>query len=63
VLGTPNEEVWPGVTSLQDWNEDFPVWPSLLISRFVPGLNEAGVDLLEVRKSLFMCAYCCWVFL
>ena len=21
VLGTPSEEIWPGVTSLQDWNE------------------------------------------
>jgi hypothetical protein len=49
VLGTPNEEVWPGVTSLPDWNEDFPVWPSLLLSRFCPGLSESGVDLLEVR--------------
>lgn len=47
VLGTPNEDSWPGVTSLQDWNEDFPVWPSLQISSFVPGMCEAGVDLLE----------------
>lgn len=47
VLGTPNEEVWPGVTSLQDWNEDFPVWPALMLNRFVPGLSESGVDLLE----------------
>lgn len=47
VLGTPNEEVWPGVTSLQDWNNDFPVWPSLQIARFVPGLSDAGVDLCE----------------
>jgi serine/threonine protein kinase len=48
VLGTPNEEVWPGVTALPDWNEDFPVWPTLLLSRFAPGLSESGVDLLEV---------------
>ena len=47
ILGTPNEEVWPGVTSLQDWNEDFPVWPPLLLSRFCPTLSDAGVDLLE----------------
>jgi hypothetical protein len=49
ILGTPNEDVWPGVTSLQDWNEDFPIWPSLNIARFVPGLHEAGIDLLEVE--------------
>ena len=47
VLGTPNEEVWPGVTTLQDWNEDFPVWPPLNIARFMPGMNEHGVDLVE----------------
>ena len=50
ILGTPNEEVWPGCTALPDWNEDFPVWPSLHISRFTPGLCENGVDLLEVRR-------------
>ena len=46
ILGTPNEEVWPGVTSLQDWNEDFPVWPALNVGRFC-NLNETGVDLVE----------------
>eukprot|EP01034_Spumella_vulgaris_P029343 gene29343-36378_t len=51
ILGTPNEDVWPGVTSLQDWNEDFPIWPSLNIARFVPGLQDAGIDLLEVNNS------------
>ena len=49
ILGTPNEKVWPGVTSLQDWNENFPLWPALHIAKFTPGLNEAGIDLLEVR--------------
>jgi len=47
ILGTPNEDVWPGVTSLQDWNNDFPIWPQLNIARFVPGLSESGIDLLE----------------
>eukprot|EP01036_Dinobryon_divergens_P026889 gene26889-35583_t len=47
ILGTPNEEVWPGVTSLQDWNEDFPYWPALHIAKFTPGLSEVGIDLLE----------------
>lgn len=47
ILGTPNEEVWPGVTGLQDWNTDFPVWPALLLSRWCPGLSDTGVDLLE----------------
>jgi len=51
ILGTPNEETWPGVTCLQDWNDDFPVWPSLQISKFVDGLCSAGIDLTEVKFS------------
>lgn len=52
VLGTPNEQVWPGVTSLQDWNDDFPKWPALQIGKFVPTLGEAGTDLLEQLLQL-----------
>mmetsp|Transcript_9008 Transcript_9008/g.26206 ORF Transcript_9008/g.26206 Transcript_9008/m.26206 type:complete len:204 (-) Transcript_9008:678-1289(-) len=47
IFGTPNEEVWPGCTALQDWNPAFPNWPRLNVSKFVPGLEEAGVDLLK----------------
>ena len=53
VLGTPNEETWPGVTCLQDWNESFPIWPSLNIARlFLPGFTADGIDLVEVRIIL-----------
>eukprot|EP01038_Epipyxis_sp_PR26KG_P005665 gene5665-7822_t len=52
ILGTPNEEVWPGVTALQDWNDDFPVWPSLNVGKFCPGLGEVGVDLVEQLLSI-----------
>ena len=47
VLGTPNEDVWPGVTALQDWNEDFPKWPALQVAKFVPTLSEAGIELMQ----------------
>jgi len=47
ILGTPNEEIWPGVTCLQDWNEDFPIWPSLFVGRFMPGMSDYGVDIVE----------------
>jgi serine/threonine protein kinase len=47
LLGTPDEESWPGVTSLQDWNDSFPIWPVLNISGLVPGLSHAGIDLLD----------------
>jgi serine/threonine protein kinase len=55
VLGTPNEEVWPGVTALQDWNADFPVWPAIQICHLVPGLSRDGVDLIEVCIVLNIC--------
>jgi serine/threonine protein kinase len=48
IMGTPNEETWPGVTSLQDWNDEFPIWPTLSLAKFCPGLDENGLDLLEV---------------
>nr|XP_027085244.1 cell division control protein 2 homolog A-like isoform X3 [Coffea arabica] len=28
VMGTPNEDTWPGVTSLPDFKSAFPKWPS-----------------------------------
>jgi serine/threonine protein kinase len=48
LLGTPNEEVWPGVTQLQDWNKDFPLWKKKDYSPTVMNnLDESGLDLLE----------------
>jgi hypothetical protein len=50
-LGTPNEETWPGVTSLPDFKSAFPKWPPKNLASIVPGLEPAGVDLLSVRTS------------
>lgn len=47
LLGTPTEDIWPGVTKLRDWHE-FPQWkpnPNAL-TRVVPELDADGVDLL-----------------
>lgn len=46
VLGTPDEEIWPGVTSFPDYKATFPKWkrPDVAI---VPGLEQAGLELLE----------------
>jgi len=45
-LGTPNEQVWPGVSNLPDFREDFPKYPALPLRNIVPGLDEVGYDLL-----------------
>lgn len=46
VLGTPDEDNWPGVTSFPDFKATFPKWkrPEAVL---VPGLEEAGGQLLE----------------
>lgn len=46
LLGTPNEEVWPGVNKLRDWH-DYPQWEGAEICKAVPNLDEHGVDLLS----------------
>jgi serine/threonine protein kinase len=39
--------MWPGVTSLQDWNQSFPLWPTLSLKKFVPGASDEALDLIE----------------
>ena len=46
-LGTPNDTVWPGVSSLRDYSPTFPTWPRKSLSSVVPTLDAAGVDLLQ----------------
>lgn len=45
-LGTPNEEVWPGVTSLPDFKSTFPKWASQDLSALVPALSQMGCQVL-----------------
>lgn len=53
ILGTPNEEIWPGVTKLRDYKSTFPNWPVNQIQNVVNGLtlDTAGLDLLNVPLS------------
>lgn len=52
IFGTPDETVWPEVTTLPDWNPDFPTWTPLNLQKVVPGLNEEGADLIEKLLTL-----------
>ncbi|KAF5955861.1 hypothetical protein HYC85_008717 [Camellia sinensis] len=45
LLGTPNEQVWPGVSKLMNWHE-YPQWNPQKLSSAVPNLDEDGQDLL-----------------
>ncbi|KEZ39460.1 Cyclin-dependent kinase 1 [Scedosporium apiospermum] len=48
VLGTPTEEVWPGVTSYPDFKSSFPKWTRSLSKPLCGNLNERGLELLEM---------------
>ena len=49
MLGTPNDEIWPGVSQLPDYKPSFPHWSPQDLSEHVPGLDEEGLDILKVR--------------
>lgn len=47
LLGTPNEENWPGVSKLAEYKTTFPKWKRVSMQNAVPTLDPAGVDLLS----------------
>ncbi len=47
ILGTPDENTWPGVTSLPDFKTSFPKWRREAIAKYVPTLEPAGIELIE----------------
>jgi len=47
ILGTPNEEIWPGVSGLPDYKATFPQWSRQDITRVVPTLDDQGIDMLK----------------
>jgi cyclin-dependent kinase 2 len=46
VLGTPNEDTFPGVSALPDYKATFPKWRAQSLERLVPNLCPSGIDLL-----------------
>ncbi|XP_012508436.1 PREDICTED: cyclin-dependent kinase 2 isoform X1 [Propithecus coquereli] len=49
-LGTPDEVVWPGVTSMPDYKPSFPKWARQDFSKVVPPLDEDGRSLLSAGR-------------
>lgn len=45
MLRTPNEELWPGVSSLPNFNVMFPNWTHYNLTQ-IKNLDENGRDLL-----------------
>jgi len=51
ILGTPTEEVWPGVSQLRDFKQEFPKWPDTHFSDLRtkgPGLGDSGMDVVQL---------------
>eukprot|EP00899_Mesostigma_viride_P005687 jgi/Mesvir1/15119/Mv14758-RA.1 len=46
-LGTPNEDMWPGVSNLPDYQTSFPQWRRKELAPLFPSLDAAGLDLLS----------------
>lgn len=46
-LGTPNEEMWEGVTDLPEYSRTFPNWLKRHIGETVKNLDPQGLDLLS----------------
>lgn len=47
VLRTPNDEIWPGVTSLPDFKPTFPAWSTNNLAAQMKNLDADGLDLLQ----------------
>jgi len=48
LMGTPSEDIWPSISDLPDWRKDYPQYPAQPLHVIVPGLDDAGYDLLAV---------------
>lgn len=47
VLGTPDEQSWPGVSKLPDYKTTFPKWSRQNLASVNSQLNDDGLDLLN----------------
>ena len=49
-VGTPNIDDYPGLNDLPKWKSDkFEKEPGEKLSKLVPGLDDVGLDLLDVN--------------
>lgn len=47
VLGTPNEESWPGVSTLRDYQPTFPNWKGRGLRESLQGASSLAIDLIS----------------
>jgi serine/threonine protein kinase len=47
MLGTPNQETWPGVSDYPDYKSTFPQWKPESLAKHIKDLEPLGLDLLQ----------------
>ena len=47
-LTTPTDDIWPGVSQLQDYKNNFPKWTENNLMNSVKVMESDAVDLLKV---------------
>jgi len=47
LMGTPTEATWPGVSSLSEWKDDFPIYAPMNLATVLPQIDALGMDLLN----------------
>lgn len=52
VLGTPSERLWPGVSKLPDFKNQFPQWRAKNLKEIIPELGDDGIGLLKQLLEL-----------
>ena len=52
VLGTPDDGMWPSVSTLPDYKAQFPQWKAKPWEEICPALGEDGLDLLRSLLSV-----------
>uniref|UniRef100_A0A6T9Q224 Cyclin-dependent kinase 2 homolog n=1 Tax=Alexandrium catenella TaxID=2925 RepID=A0A6T9Q224_ALECA len=53
VLGTPTDEVWPGVSSLRDFKLEFPKWRDTELAEVAADAPTLGVEGIDLLKNCF----------
>lgn len=54
IMGTPDEDCWPGVSQLPDYKPTFPRWSRVDLAKVVSTLGEDGIDMLKVGQNAFI---------
>lgn len=47
VLGTPNEQSWPGISELPNYKPDFPSWPAVPLESVINYRNQESGEIVK----------------